>query len=230
VVRLAWAQILEADRVALQPVAEESGATESERPKRRELTEEERLDRLAVKVKSAFHFALRRVIQTRAREKFDVVEGVKQPFTLKAAQAWARKEAATLAATRVAEELGGDGELEAAEVLALFARRRSYEFRRGAYGDGTFIVERSPFPRAKLQTGEAWWSGASASTRTRWLTAYCAEFGGHMTVLRIDHRNCHDCGGRGTHRVLVPGSDRGIEHRPCRRCHGVRHDRTVVYR
>ena len=63
------------------------------------------------------------------------------------------------------------------------------------------------------------------------ITAYFAENGGDMEIVRIDTRNCSNCGGKGYLTFMTPGSATGgMKYRHCPRCHGNGHDRTVVYR
>lgn len=228
VVTLAWSQILEADRHRLQPRAE-AAPVEPEVRAPRELTEEERFERLVAQVKPRFFSALRLVVNKRARAKHDVVGGVQEEFSLRDAKAWATKEAGKEAAEMVAGAL----DISVEDVRAAFAQRKSFDYRRATYGDGTFTVEASPLPRGRwnLKSPDAWWKQARASTRAQWLTAYYAEQAGEMQILRIDTRPCSGCGGRGALPFINPGSERaGTQWRPCHRCHGVRHDRTVVYR
>lgn len=223
--------------------------------------DEQRTKYLESQVKPRFFNALRVEINKRARTKFDEVDGIKEEFTLKAAQTWARKEAGKAAAAVVAEQL----QITADEVKDVFARRRSYDFRRATYGDGTFIVEKAnvQMPQANnnaalakllkgrgvnpgalnkllggqqnaksgLKTPDDWWNAASTSRRSQWITAYYAENGGDMEIVRIDRSNCSNCGAKGYLTYLSPGSETGgTKYRHCPRCHGNGHDRTVVYR
>ncbi|MHC5019410.1 MAG: DnaJ-like cysteine-rich domain-containing protein [Planctomycetota bacterium] len=245
----------------LQDQHPEAVVVEENADKIEDRIEEQRNKYLESQVKPRFFNALRLVVNKRSREKYDVVDGIKEEFTLKAAKTWARKEAGKEAAAIVAEQL----QITADEVKDVFARRRSFDFRRATYGDGTFIVEKANVSLPKsgsssqlakllkgrgvnpgalnkllggqqnakknLKTPDDWWKKASTSKRSQWMTAYYAENGGDMEIVRIDTRNCSTCGGKGYLTFMTPGAEvGGMKYRHCPRCHGLGHDRTAVYR
>lgn len=210
---------------------------------------------LEAQVKPRFFTALRLAIQKRAREKYDMIENQREEFSLKAAKNWARKECGKLAADDVAAQL----KITADQVKEVLSGLKTYDYLHANYGDGTFIVEKANVnlpnqnqgnalqnllrgrqqggqqpqqqPKEELQTPDDWWAKASSSKRVTWLTAYYAEYSGEMSIIRIDSVPCVTCGGKGYQTYLAPGSaEGGTRYKICPRCHGVAHDRKIVYR
>lgn len=87
-------------------------------------------------------------------------------------------------------------------------------------------------PKA-MQTPDDWWKKADGSERRDWMTAFYAENGGDMEVVRVESKACNTCAGKGYKTYLAPGANAnagGTRYEICARCHGVGHDRVVVFR
>jgi hypothetical protein len=77
-------------------------------------------------------------------------------------------------------------------------------------------------------TPDEWWAAASTDDRTRWLTAYYAEFGQHLMVVRAKPRPCRQCNSAGT----IPGQNEKGElvQLTCTICKGLKFERLVDFR
>jgi len=62
----------------------------------------------------------------------------------------------------------------------------------------------------------------------RWLTAYYAEFSGHLTVLRAKPRPCRQCNAVGTVEALNEKGE--VEQAPCPVCKALKYERLVNFR
>lgn len=78
-------------------------------------------------------------------------------------------------------------------------------------------------PAWVLQTPEEWWATSPTPTRSEWLEAYYAE---KLKLLDKKTKPCPLCNGEGVFHRVMPESS---EELPCKRCHGVKHEATVIY-
>jgi len=77
-------------------------------------------------------------------------------------------------------------------------------------------------------TQDEWWASAANDDRVRWLTAYYAEFSGHLTVLRAKPRPCRQCNALGTVEALNEKGE--VEQAPCPVCKALKYERLVNFR
>ncbi len=77
-------------------------------------------------------------------------------------------------------------------------------------------------------TPDEWWASAAVDDRVRWLTAYYAEFAGHLVVLRAKPRPCRQCDAVGTVESLNEKGE--VEQAPCPVCKALKHERLVNFR
>ncbi len=84
----------------------------------------------------------------------------------------------------------------------------------------------------QLETADQWWNRQQASDRFQWMMAFYAENSGEMVIVRIESPACSgDCAGKGYYTYLTPGAEvGGTKYAICPRCHGVGHDRVVVFK
>lgn len=77
-------------------------------------------------------------------------------------------------------------------------------------------------------TPDEWWAGTPTDDRVRWLSAYYAEFSGHVEVVRAKPRACRQCNGLGTVEALNEKGE--VEQDTCPVCKGLKVERLVNYR
>ncbi len=160
---------------------------------------------------------------------------VQEDFTVAHAKDFAQKTLAREVPECVAEDLGTSVE----DARAIFAERKGYDRHRARYVDGTFIIEKLPVrggagagrgPQG-LDSSESWWARQGASVRAQWMLAFWAENSGDGIMIRIEQPPCSECGGRGYRTIFALGAAGGGQrYEICLRCHGLGHDRVVVFR
>ncbi len=77
-------------------------------------------------------------------------------------------------------------------------------------------------------TPDEWWASSATDDRVRWLTAYYAEFSGHVKVVRAKPRVCRQCSGEGTVEVLNEKGE--VERGACPICKALKVERLVNFR
>lgn len=75
---------------------------------------------------------------------------------------------------------------------------------------------------------EDWWAAAPTDDRVRWLSAYYAEFSGHVEVVRAKPRPCRQCTGTGSVEALNEKGE--VIQDTCPVCKGLEVERLVNYR
>ena len=77
-------------------------------------------------------------------------------------------------------------------------------------------------------TPQEWWDQNGSDDRARWLSAWYAEFSGHLNVVRARPRPCRHCDGTGDVTLV---NERGeVVRDNCPVCKGLQFERLVNYR
>lgn len=119
-----------------------------------------------------------------------------------------------------AEAAPGEDDLEA-RIAEVLKKREDEAKKRASKSSGAKALEEGITP-------DEWWASSPTDDRVRWLTAYYAEFSGHVTVVRAKPRPCRQCTGEGTVEVLNEKGE--VERGACPICKGLKVERLVNFR